>query len=112
MSVILECQAGDEIVSIVEFHASPDGKGFCWDTSRRFHVGERVRFVGARQHANSRDRPNGWLIEFESTDGKHYAATQAYFVTEECWHGIERYFSGAKLLAQGEGSTMLEPSAE
>src|SRR5437899_1376970 len=44
MSVILECQPGDEFVCIQEFHCSPDGEAFSWDTSRRFRVGERLRY--------------------------------------------------------------------
>ena len=46
MSVILECQAGDEFVCIQEFHASPEGEGFSWDTSRHFQVGDRLLYRG------------------------------------------------------------------
>ena len=98
MSVILECRPGDELVCLAEFDASPDGQRFSWQTSRKFHIGERLRFVGSRQDAHFKDRPNGWQVVFETTDGKHYAATQTYFVTEECWRGIEQHFcqAGAK----------------
>src|SRR5262245_38019569 len=92
MSVILECQPGEEIVCILDFHASPQGENFSWDTSRTFHVGERVRYAGAQQHAHYKDRANGLLCVFETPDGKRYAATQSYFVTDECWRGLEQYF--------------------
>src|SRR5205085_3857527 len=92
MSVILECQPGDALVCIQEFHASPEGEGFAWATSRQFQVGERLRYLGSQQDPHFRDRPNGWQVRFEAGDGKHYAATQTYFVTEECWRGIEAVF--------------------
>src|SRR5271169_3608650 len=57
MSVIQETPAGDEIVIIQEFNASPDGEGFSWATSRRFRVGERVRFVSFRQDPHYKDHP-------------------------------------------------------
>ena len=93
MSVILECQPGDEIVCIQAFNASPDGEGFAWSTSRQFAVAERVRFVGARQDAHLKDRPNGWSVLVETSDQKRYAATQTYFVTAECWQGIKNHFA-------------------
>jgi len=95
MSVILECQPGEEFVCLAEFHASPDGQGFSWLASRKFHIGERLRYVCSRQDTHFKDRPNGWQVVFEASDGKRYAATQTYFVTEECWRGIEQYFCQA-----------------
>src|SRR5437016_4173156 len=93
MSVLLECEPGDEFVCIGEFHTSPDGERFSWDSSRKFHVGERLRYVGSRQDAHSKDHPSGWHVIFEAADGKRYAATQTYFVTKEEWHAIKRYFA-------------------
>ena len=95
MSVILECQPGDEFVCLAEFHASPDGQGFSWETSRKFPIGERIRYIGSRQDAHFGDRPNGWQVVFEAADGKRYAATQTYFATEEDWRRIEQYFCQA-----------------
>jgi len=91
MSVLLECQPGNEIVCIEPFHASPDGEGFSWQTCRAFQVGERVRFLGSRLDAHFKDRPNGWQVLFEAADGKRYASAQTYFVTDECWDGIEQH---------------------
>jgi hypothetical protein len=99
MSVLLECQPGDEVICIQEFHAAPDGDTFSWETSHTFHVGDRVRYVEARQHPHFKDRPNGWLAVVATADGKHYAATQTYFVTEECWRGIEQFFCQASTKA-------------
>lgn len=90
MSVLLECQAGEEFVCIEAFHASPEGEGFSWDTCRHFRVGERLRYLGSKQEPRLADRPNGWMIVFEAADGKRYAATQTYFVTEECWQTIKK----------------------
>jgi len=102
MSVILECQPGDEFVCIQEFHASPDGEGFSWDTSRQFHVGDRLQYRGCRQGAHFKDRSNGWQILFETSDGKSYAATQTYFVTCECWRAVKKYFA-RRLLSEPRG---------
>jgi hypothetical protein len=93
MSVILESQPGDEFVCIVEFHGSPDGEPFSWDTSLKFRVGERLRFVSARRHPHLKDQPGGWQVVFDGPDGKRYAATQVYFVTLETWEGIKNYFA-------------------
>ena len=93
MSVILESRSGDEFICTQEFHASPDGEGFSWNTCRRFRVGERLRYVTFRQHENLKDRPSSWLVIFEAADGKRYAAVETYFVTEECWQGIKKFFA-------------------
>jgi hypothetical protein len=93
MSVIHESQPGDELICIETFSASPDGEPFAWESSRPFRVGERVRYVSFRQHANLRDNPACWIVVFDAADGKRYAATQTYFVTEECWRGLKRYFA-------------------
>jgi hypothetical protein len=92
MSVILECRPGDRFYCLQAFHASPDGEGFSWDTARAFRVGERLRYVGHRQSANYKNRPNSWLVVFEAADGKRYAATQTYFVTGETWEGLKKHF--------------------
>jgi hypothetical protein len=104
MSVILECRPGDEFVCIQEFHASPDGEGFSWDTSRHFRVGERLWYVGSRREPRFQDQPNAWMVLFEAADRKQYAAVEAYFVTEERWQGIKRYFA-RKLLGEPRRST-------
>lgn len=94
MSVIQEAQAGDEIIIIQEFNASPEGQGFSWDTSRRFRVGERVRMARFFQDPHVRDIPGlGWTVVFETADGTRYAATQTHFVTEDCWHTMKRFFA-------------------
>jgi hypothetical protein len=94
MSVILEAQAGDELIVIQEFNAAPEGESFSWEMSRRFRVGERVRYLGFLQDSHYKDHPGlGWTIRFEATDGKRYLATQTYFVTEECWQGLKRFFA-------------------
>ena len=93
MSVIVEAAAGDELVCIEAFSASPQGESFSWDTSRTFRVGERVRYAGFYQDQHFQDRPVGWMVTFDATDGKRYAATQTYFVTEECWRGLKKFFA-------------------
>jgi hypothetical protein len=108
MSVILECQPGDEFVCIQEFHASPEGEGFSWTTSRHFQVGERLRYVGCAQDAYFGNRPNGWLVRFDAGDGKRYAATQTNFITEECWQSLEKFFRAHVLRTSGNQPQVME----
>lgn len=101
MSVILECQPGDEFVCIQEFHASPDGESFSWDTCRKFRVGDRLRFVTFRQQASLQNHSSDWQVIFTAADGQKYAATQTYFVTEEAWQGIKKHFARRLLRESG-----------
>lgn len=94
MSVILESQAGDELIIIEEFNGSPQGETFSWDTSHRFRIGERVRYVSFFQDEHFKAHPGlGWMVVFDAADGKRYAAIQSYFVTEECWKRLKKFFA-------------------
>src|SRR5262249_32761247 len=106
MSVILESQAGDELIIIQEFNASPEGEPFSWESSHRFRVGERVRYVCFAQAQHYKDHPGlGWMVCFDAMDGKRYQATQTYFVTEECWQGLKRFFARRLLREPKAGKT-------
>ena len=96
MSVIIESQAGDELICIEGFSASPEGESFSWKTSRTFRVGERIRYVSSYRDEHFKDHP-GWMVVFDAVDGKRYAATQTYFVTEECWQGLKKFFARRSL---------------
>lgn len=93
MSVIPESLAGDEIVCLGEFVASPYQQRFSWETSRTFRIGERVRFAGWYEDKHAPDNPVCWMVLFDAADGKRYAATQTYFVTPECWKRLGNYFA-------------------
>jgi hypothetical protein len=93
MNVIIESQAGDELVCIQEFHASPQGEPFSWETSRNIHIGERIRYVSSYRDEHFKDHPVGWMVVFDAADGKRYAATQTYFVTQECWERLKKFFA-------------------
>jgi hypothetical protein len=94
MSVIQESQPGDEIIVIESFHASPEGQNFSWENSRHLRVGEGVRYLGFLQDSSHKDHPGlGWMVRFEAADGKQYVATQTYFVTEDCWQGLKKFFA-------------------
>ena len=108
MSVIHDAQPNDEIICIREFHASPDGEGFSWNTSRRFRVGERVRYMGFRLDQHFKEQPNGWQVTFETSDGKHYAATQSHFVNVECWQALKRFFA-KRLLTEPKRRSQSRP---
>ncbi len=93
MSVINESQAGDELILIAEFVGCAEGEPFSWEKSRKFRIGERVRYVRFYQDQNLKDNPVCWMVVFEAADGKRYAATQTDFVTEECWQGLKKFFA-------------------
>ena len=94
MSVIQESQAGNELIILERFHGSPYGEPFSWETSRQFRIGERVRYVSFFQDPHDKDVPGlGWMVIFDAADGKRYAATQTYFVTDNCWRGLKKFFA-------------------
>ncbi len=105
MNVILESEHGDELICIQEFLATPEGVPFSSERSHTFRVGERVRYVTFRQKESLKDSPAGWQAVFEASDGKRYAATQTYFVTAECWEGLEKFFSRRRLRGPKTGKT-------
>ena len=89
----LESQAGNELIIIAPFCASPDGECFSSETWYEFRIGERVRYLGYFQHQHYKDLPGlGWMVRFEAANNKQYAATQTYFVTEDCWQGLKKFF--------------------
>lgn len=94
MGVILESLPGDEIVCLMAFGGSPQGVRPSWETSREFAVGERLRYVSFFKYCkeNHDESPADWMVVFDAADGKRYAATQTYFVTEECWRGLQEFF--------------------
>jgi hypothetical protein len=94
MSVIVDSLAGDELIVLEAFHACPEGEAFSWENSHHFRVGERVRYLGFLQNQHYKDHPGlGWTVRFQLADGKKYVATQTYFVTEECWQGLKKFFA-------------------
>jgi hypothetical protein len=93
MSVITDSQPGDELVCIEAFHACPEGEEFRWQDSRKFRIGERVRYIDFFQNPNLLDNPVCWMVQFDALDGRRYSATQTYFVTVESWDRLKRYFA-------------------
>jgi hypothetical protein len=93
MSAIAETEPGGEMVCILGFSArprGPDGQRIP-GAQRRFHVGERVRFIAFFYDATPEDNPVGYMAIFQPedpADTNQYAATQSYFVTLDCWEGI------------------------
>ncbi len=104
MSVILEAKTGDMVIILQEFHASPAGEAFAWRTSRKFRVGQRVRYVSYSRDEHYANHPGlGWMVFF-TANGQRFSATQTNFVTEECWQGLKEFF-GKKFLANGKPRT-------
>jgi hypothetical protein len=93
MSVINDSQAGDELICLEEFTGPPIGVRPGPETSRTFRVGERVRYVSFYRDQNLHDNPVCWMVIFDAANGKRYAATQTYFVTEDCWQGLKKFFA-------------------
>lgn len=99
MSLIVESGPGDELVCVLEFHASPEGAGSSWSNQRRFRIGERVQFLGAFRDADRPDHPASWMVRFLAADGQAYSATQTSFLTVQDWDRLKRYFA-ARLLRE------------
>ena len=93
MSVIIESQAGDEVICIERFSGPPQGVRPSSQSNRAFRIGESVRFVGSYRDDHFKDHPVGWMVVFDAVDGKRYAATQTYFVTADCWQGLKKFFA-------------------
>ncbi len=93
MSVIIESEKGDQLVCIEEFEGPPQDVRPSPQTNRTFNIGERVRYLGFYRHLNLADNPVCWMVIFEAADGKRYAATQTYFVTEDCWQNLSQHFA-------------------
>lgn len=81
------------MVCLAEFTGPPQGVRPSSQTNHTFRIGERVRYVGFFQDPNRPDNPVCWMVVFEGADGKRYAATQTFFVTEDDWERIKRYFA-------------------
>jgi hypothetical protein len=93
MSVISESRAGDELVCIESFTGWPRDDTAPPKSRRAFRIGERVRYVDYYQDQNLADNPVCWMVLFDAADGRRYAATQTYFVTEECWQDLKKFFA-------------------
>jgi len=98
MSAITETEPGGEMVCILGFSARPRGLDDqpISGARRRFHVGERVRYVTFFYSHTPEDNPIGYMAVFEpidKADKNRYAATQNYFVTLDCWEGLREHFA-------------------
>ena len=85
MSVLLESQPGETIVCIQEFHASPDGEPFSWETSQTFSAGAKLTLLRGARNPKFPNHPNEWMVVFQNVDG-------IYFVTADAWHRIGQIF--------------------
>ena len=109
MSAITETEPGGEMVCIVAFSARPrDSDRQPVPGSRReFRVGEHVRLVSSFFKGLPADNPTGYMAIFEplGNDGQgQYAATQNYFVSLDCWAGLEEYFRRSASGKTGRGA--------
>jgi hypothetical protein len=98
MSAITETEPGSEMVCILGFSARPRGLDDqpISGARRRFHVGERVRYVTFFYSHTPEDNPIGYMAVFEpidKADKNRYAASQNYFVTLDCWEGLREHFA-------------------
>jgi hypothetical protein len=104
MSAITETEPGGEMVCIVDFEARPrnDANQPTTGTRRGFSTGEHVRYIRQFFVERPKDNPVGHMAVFEAldpADKNHYAATQAYFVSLECWENLRSYFTSQVIVA-------------
>jgi hypothetical protein len=108
MSAITETEPGGEMVCIIAFSARPrdsDNRPLA-GPRKEFRVGERVRFLGSFFKDSPADNPTGYMAIFEPPDGEgpgRFAAAQNYFVSLDCWAGLERHFRGRASGKDGSG---------
>ena len=105
MSAITETEPGGEMVCILEFSAQPrDGQARPIPGERRmFRIGERVRYLTHFFKNTPEDNPIGYMAVFEPLDPKdkkHYAATQTYFVSLDCWEGLKKHFASTLIVME------------
>jgi hypothetical protein len=109
MSATSETEPGGEMVCIVAFSARPrDSENRLAPGPRReFRVGEHVRLVSSFFKDSPADNPTGSMAVFEpiGEEGRGpFVATETYFVSLDCWAGLEDYFRGS---SSGEGAPCL-----
>ena len=97
MSAIMETEPGTPMVVVTPFEVRPRDAAFqpTPGAARSFRVGEHVRYLRYYRDENLVDHPYGWMAVFEVMDGRDtnvYAASDALFVTEDCWEGLRRHF--------------------
>lgn len=67
-------------------------KMFDWENSRKFHVGDIVKYVDEYADPNETQDHLKWMVKFKCDDGTTYSASQLYFVTQDDWEDIIKYF--------------------
>lgn len=93
--VISEARTNDKIYCIQSFESVPLGVPFSFNhgLERTFDIGEEVEYTGYRADKEFADKPGlGWLLTFLANDDIEYAAHPQYFVTEETWKSLGRFF--------------------
>jgi hypothetical protein len=104
MGVISETEPGGEMVCMIGFAARPRSvdNAPVSEKRRKFSVGERVRYITSYYKGTPEDNPTGHMVVFQPLDPEdtnRYAATQDYFVTLDCWDGLEHYFTSRLAVA-------------
>jgi hypothetical protein len=109
MGAITETEPGGEMVCIVAFSARPrdsDSRPLT-GPRREFRIGEHVRFMGSFFKDSPADNPTGYMAVFEPLGNggqEQYVATQGYFVSLDCWAGLERHFRSGASGKNGSGT--------
>jgi hypothetical protein len=52
------------------------------------------------------------MVVFDAADGKRYDATQAYFVTAECWEALAKHFARRQRKVQPAKKTKKSPQSQ
>lgn len=96
MSVSVECKVGanDNIYFIDNccIEAIIDDKGmFDEEKSIAYFVGNRVYFLDWYEEMVGENRVT--KIKFRDEIGRIYSAVESYFVTEDVWEGLKKYYS-------------------
>ncbi|CAM3615551.1 hypothetical protein PALU110988_30365 [Paenibacillus lupini] len=93
MSVSNECRKGDSIYVIESFISKvvlDNDKCIDLSRSKTLNVGDRVVYLD--WSLKSVGDNLFYIIEYRDQFGEELEATETYFVSEEVWSNLERYF--------------------
>lgn len=92
MSVIMEAEPEDKIYLISNVTVSPFGEMFSYSTAKDFIIGNYVFYEDSFKNKTSTQDFLSWFVKFKDSDGKEYAISQGYLVTENEWNDLYDFF--------------------
>jgi len=94
MSVVNECRKGDLIYNIIEGWSQQNiaDPNNIVDEERKFEVGDELEFIDANVDDTQKGKPCEWQVIAKCKDGYVSKAAQFFYVTEDEWNDLKKYF--------------------